>query len=248
MKCANCGHPIEFDRTTCRLCSEPVGYPNVRKAEAMRADLDHNFANAVADAERRGVKPLVDKLEALLSLSVATINLHPNVLLSMTLGTDYRSYYKALDAGLRTVAEEIYHRHRNVVDAAIHSGYYQEITYAAVSPDRRGLTSYGEITLQLGERFIAHRATVLRENAFAFYERYDLGRRDAREAPGWRCVWSDRGHLGIAHLEIELTLAVSEAMLPNVILAVGVDKDHDKFMEGGHIRRCGDRDGRAGFS
>jgi hypothetical protein len=145
----------------------------------MQTDLDHNYADAVASAESRGVRPLLDRLAVLLSSSVAVIAVPADVLLKMTMGAAYRSYHKALDQGLRPIAEKIYHRHRTVVDAAMHAGYYAEITTAAISTDGRGLNNYGTITLRIGERFIANRATVLRENAFEFYKRYNLGDRDA---------------------------------------------------------------------
>jgi hypothetical protein len=149
----------------------------------------------------------------------------------MTIGAAYRSYHKALDQDLRPIAEEIYHRHRGVVDAAVHPGYFAEITNAAVSTDGRGLNNYGAITLQIVERFIAQRATVVRENAFAFYERYDLGRRDAQETPGWRCVWSHRAQLGVAHLAPQITPSMPETSLPSLVLTAGADRDTDRFME-----------------
>lgn len=77
-----------------------------------------------------------------------------------------------------------YHAHRSAVDAKIHPGYGFEILNAALSPDGRGLPNYGEVTLELSELSIASRASVLRENAFDFYERCDLGKRNAEEELG----------------------------------------------------------------
>jgi hypothetical protein len=231
MNCANCGEAVEFHRTSCQACGCPVGYPNVRKAEAMQADLDRNHAASVTDADSRGVRSLLDKLAALLSSSVAVIAIPVDVLLKMTLGAAYRSYHKALDQDLRPIAEEIYHRHRGVVDAAVHPGYFAEITNAAISTDGRGLNNYGAVTLRIAERFIAQRATVLRENAFAFYERYDLGRRGGQEAPGWRCVWSRRAQLGVAHLAPRITPSMPETSLTSLVLTAGAGRDTDQFME-----------------
>lgn len=197
----------------------------------MRADLVRNYDDVVADAERRGVKSQLDKIETLLARSAATINLRPDNLLSMTLGTAYRSYHRALDQGLRRIAEEKYHAHRTAVDAKIHPGYGPQIVNAALSPDGRGLTNYGAITLRLREISIGHRSSVLRENAFAFYERHDLGRRDATEAPGWRAVWADRALLGVAHLGYMITPAIADRDLPFQILAAGRGRDDDRYLE-----------------
>lgn len=231
MTCANCGQAVEFHLAYCRACGAFAGYPNVRKATAMRADLTRHYAEAVADADARSVRPLLDRLENLLSSSVPVIAMRPNTLLTMTLGTAYRNYHRAYGEALRPIAEETYHRHRGVVDAAIHPGYFAEITDAAVSTDGRGLNNYGPITLRIGDRFIADRATVLRENAFEFYKRYNLGERDAAEEPGWRCVWPQRAELGVAHLASQLTPSVPEASLPALVLSSGADRDSDRFLE-----------------
>jgi hypothetical protein len=197
----------------------------------MQADLARNYAEAVTDAGTRGVRPLLDRLTALLTSLVAVIAVPVDMLLKMTLGAAYRSYHKAVDQDLRPIAEEDYHRHRGVVDAAVHPQYFAEITNAAISTDGRGLNNYGAITLRVAERFIAHRATVLRENAFAFFKRYDLGHRDAREAPGWRCVWPRRAELGVAHLAPEIMPSTRETSLPSLVLTAGADRDTDRFME-----------------
>jgi len=149
----------------------------------------------------------------------------------MLLDIPYRGYHKALEQNLRRAAEEEYHTHRNAVDAKVHPGYGNEIVNAALSPDGRGLANYGEVTLRIGDRFIAHRASILRENAYAFYERYSLGRRDAVEEPGWRAVWDDRVRLGGAHLAPALTPATAEADFPGIILSVGSNRDEDKYLE-----------------
>ena len=132
---------------------------------------------------------------------------------------------------MRSKAEDIYHAHRLAVDAKIHPGYEKDIIYAALSPDGRGLTGYGEITLQLREDAVERRASVLRENAFDFYERYHLGDRDAQETPGWRSVWADRALLGVAHLEALLTPALSPRALPELVLSVGATRRDDHFVE-----------------
>ena len=197
----------------------------------MQADLKRNFDDAVADATRRGLESKIDRIESLLAGSVATINVSPKVILSMVLGTAYQSYHRALDQDLRQIAERKYHAHRVAVDAKVHPGYGAEILDAAVSPDGRGLTGYGEITLQLREISIADRASVLRENAYAFYERYNLGCRDAEEAPGWRATWADRARLGVAHLAPTLSPMIADKDLPFSVLAVGPSRDDDRYIE-----------------
>ncbi|MFI4986153.1 MAG: hypothetical protein ACHQF3_01815 [Alphaproteobacteria bacterium] len=229
--CPNCGEAVEFHRKDCLNCGFFVGYPNVRRAESMRVELATNYADALANAIARGVTSQVAQLEGLLGNSGATINVSANILSNMAIGHSYISYYKALDDKLRRIAEAKYHAHRAAVDAKLHPGYESEILNAALSPDGRGLTNYGEITMRLRDVSIRNRASVLRENAFDFYEAYDLGRRDAEEAPGWRSVWADRARLGVAYLAATVTPSLASHDLHRAILASGPDRRNDRFME-----------------
>jgi hypothetical protein len=228
--CPWCGAQVEFHQTNCQ-CGRFVGFPNVRRAEEMRADLNRNYDAAIADATGRGVRSLVDELENILRGSVATINIDPKLLYNLVAGQNYVSYYKALSAGLRQIAERQYHAQRSKVDAVIHPGYEMEILNAALSPDGRGLTNYGPITLRLLEVSISNRASVMRENAFDFFERNKLGDRNAEEEPGWRSVWAGRYKLGVAHLASAMTSATAIRDIPNYILSTGATRTDDRYIE-----------------
>lgn len=197
----------------------------------MRRDLAKNYDAAVAQATLRGVLPQLRKLEILLQGTVATINISPKIFRNMALGQNYMSYYQSLDLRLRKIAEETYHAHRGAVDEKIHPGYKAEIVNAALSPDGRGLTNYGAITLELQNVAIEDRASILRENSFDFYERNDLGRRNPVELLGWRAVWGDRVYLGVAHLVPSLTPALADDALADQIMVCGAARQDDHYME-----------------
>jgi hypothetical protein len=197
----------------------------------MRRDLAKNYDGAVAEATLKGVLPQLQKLEILLRDTVATINISPKIFRNMALGQNYMSYYRSLDHGLRKIAEEAYHAHRGAVDEKIHPGYRAEIVNAALSPDGRGLTNYGPITLELQSVAIEDRASILRENSFDFYERNDLGRRDAVELSGWRAVWGDRAYLGAAHLVPSINPALADDALADQIMVCGATRPDDHYME-----------------
>jgi hypothetical protein len=179
----------------------------------------------------RKVEAQVQQLESILNQSVATINISPKLLYNIAAGQNYMSYYKAMDQQLRGIAERKYHEDRTVVDGKIHPGYGSEILNAALSPDGRGLMNYGRVTLELRQIAIEDRASVLRENAFDFFERYDLGHINAEEQPGWRAIWSDRAHLGVAHLGPTVTPAMSVGALADQVLLSGIDRHGDRYME-----------------
>ena len=230
IKCPRCGAEVEYYRSNC-INGHFIGFPNVRRAQEMVADLSRHYVAAVADAASRRVVSRVRELERLLQTTVATINVRPNILRNMALGQNYVNYYNALGHHARKIAERAYHAHRSAVDDKIHTGYGEEILNAALSPDGRGLTNYGPITLELREVSIDDRASVMRENSFDFYDRYKLGDRDAVEEPGWRSTWADRARLGVAHLAPFVSAATAEADLPIVVLSNGTTRHGDRYME-----------------
>jgi hypothetical protein len=197
----------------------------------MRADLNRNYAVAQARAKSRGIDAQIRQLEQLLATSTATINIRPSLLYNIAAGQNYMTYYRTYETNLREIAERTYHEHRSAVDAKVHPGYGHEIINAALSPDGRGLMNYGNITIELKSISIEDRASVMRENAFNFYERYDLGKRDAIEGPGWRATWADRVLLGVAHLEPALTLAVADRDLSQQVLYNGATRHEDRYIE-----------------
>jgi hypothetical protein len=231
MECPNCHADVPYNVANCRSCNHPVGYPNVRRAEAMRADLDVHYTAALADAAARNVADQLDRLEQIAAHSLPTITTDTKCVVSLAMGANYLNYYESMDQGRRQIAEARYHSHRAAVDEKIHPGYGQWIINAALSPDGRGLSSYGAVTLALKEAAVAQRASVLRENAYDFYDACDLGRRDAEEPPGWRSTWDERQRLAIAHLGQRVTVVTTEADLPALLLSPGTDKQSDRFLE-----------------
>ncbi len=229
--CPNCGHPVPFNRRLCPACDADAGFPNVRRAAAMQEALYQHYAAAEDHSVAVGTARQFDVLEKVLNSAVPTINISPKLMLQIALGAKYMSYYKAEKADLRVAAKEEYHVHRAGVDARIHPGCEAEIINATLSPDGNGLTSWGEVAMQLSVGSIAGRTSVLRENAFDFYNRFDLGTRGALEELGWRAVWSDRVKLGAAHIEPSLTVATSEGEICDLVLMPGLDRSEARYIE-----------------
>jgi hypothetical protein len=230
IECPKCGLEVAYNVAHCHS-GHFVGFPNVRLAEGMRERLNFHYGRAAANARERGVGDKIDKLESILANSIATINVTPIVLRNLSLGDNYKNYYVAIDEGIRELASRQYHSDRQMVDTRIHTAYEKHILNAALSIDGLGLTNYGNITLRLRENVVDVRASLLRENGYAFFERYDLGRLGRAEELGWRSVWSDRTLLAVAHLEPSITPATPLAELTNLILCCGEDRRQDRYIE-----------------
>jgi hypothetical protein len=202
-----------------------------RRASVMRSALEAHFTAAQNAAVVRGAQAPLKALETCLNNAVATINVSPQILAIMVLNQPYLSYHRALDRQLRQKAEDEYHAHRTSVDATIHPGYEKEIIYAALNPNGAGLTTYGSVTIQLKQSVLDRRASLLRENAFFFFERYRLGEHDRKEEQGWRAEWADRAKLGVAHLAESLTEATTASDLAKLVLTVGETRADDRLIE-----------------
>src|SRR5262249_35139886 len=88
--CSRCKSTVEYHRAYCH-CGRFVGYPNIRRAEEMRADLDQNYDKALADASTRGAQTAVDALEDCLKGTIATINVDVKILYNLAAGGNYLS-------------------------------------------------------------------------------------------------------------------------------------------------------------
>lgn len=228
---ADCHELVDDWLSQCPECGQFLGFPNKRRAQAMRPALEARFKEARESAIARGAHSQVDALRACLDNAVATINVSPRIIATMVLEQPYLSYHRALERQLRLKAEDEYHAHRTRVDATIHPGYEKEIIYAALNPSGAGLTSYGAVTIQIKPAVLENRASLLRENAFHFYERFRLGDPGQREQEGWRAEWTDRAWLGIAHLAGDLTDTTDEANLPAMVLSIGATRAEDRLIE-----------------
>ena len=229
--CDECRALVDGRLATCPECRHFVGYPNRRRAEDMRPALLRHYRTAVDNAAARGVADLLKQLEAALTAATATIAVSSKIAANMSLDNPYLGYHQALDENLRMKAEDLLHSHRLAADAKLHPGYEKDIMNAALSPDGRGVTAYGPVVLQLSDTTLERRASLLRENAYPFYERYSLGNAEAAEDRGWRATWADRALLGVAQLEPFLTPALPARALADLILTVGATRAEDRFIE-----------------
>jgi hypothetical protein len=93
-KCPTCGRLVEYYRTNCES-GHFVGFPNVRRAQEMRAELLRHYGAALDDAQRRGVTARVQQLETILQGSIATINIDAKLFSNMAKSQNYMSYYNA---------------------------------------------------------------------------------------------------------------------------------------------------------
>lgn len=142
------------------------------------------------------------------------------------------TYHKQVQARVRVPNDPRWDGPRRLAEAVIFPGYKEEIHFAALSLDGRGLPGYGEIVLVLRSSMIAHRATVFEANNVLFMERRDprFSQMSTLE-PGYRAPWADRAKLCIVKLGARLRPSTSSTEFPSLLMRAGATTAEDDFVE-----------------
>lgn len=235
-KCSHCNRDVNYNLIACPTCAEPLGHPNVRMAKvaAQKTALEKRYAEACQNATKSSCQDELGNFEQTCRGSFAVINENAKFLdFFLTRPNQlYSTYKKQVDAGLRIPASPEDSSMREAAEAIMFPDFGREITYAALSIDGRGLSSYGPITLRLKESAIGKRATVLKENSYDFvtdqngrlYKHEDLPK-------GYMAVWDDRALLCVAKCHEEIKKGQNSDDYGRILLYSEGDRKTDRFLE-----------------
>lgn len=232
-ECSECHKPVQLNERHCPACGADAGYPHVKLAVAQRTELRRRANAARAAAITAGRKTVLDRLEAALDRSKATIAMSPMVahgLLSRD-NTLYAAYHGQVRGKTRRIALPDDDRRRTAVEATLFgTAGTGEITYAALSVDGRGLGAYGALAGQLRSEMIAARATALEQNSFAFVQTHHVV---VGEPPpkGYVGAWADRKEVAVAKLGARLPAAATDEDLADLVLHTKGSRATDDFVE-----------------
>ena len=232
IECPDCKTPNDYWRAHCRRCGWLLGFPNRRAAEAERPELVARYYTACKNADSHNTLKLLEKAEALAEASRPVIAMSFAACDDLLRPGKYRNYDQRVGSGEREPARAADHSNREMVGQRLYPMYSQHIAYAALSPDGRGLSSYGPIALrwQVTPNYLGRRSSLLEENSYTFYNRFSLGPLNATIPGGYRAVWEDRARLVAAKLEPRITIATAENELPQLLLHEG-GRPNDDFVE-----------------
>jgi hypothetical protein len=232
--CPNCGDAVEYWQVNCR-CGDFVGFPNYRAAAADYDELEKRERAARADATTRGLLPLLAKLEGLAEGSRPVIVMDFVVCDDILRSGKYRNYDKRVESGERNPAKATDHAERQMASERLFPTYAEHLHYAALSPDGRGLASYGTgavaVRWDVTDAYLGRRASLLEENSYTFFDHHGLGARGAVIPLGYRAIWEERAKLAVAKLAARLTAATSEGSLGGLLLHAGATRSDDDFIE-----------------
>ena len=181
----------------------------------------------------RNVDTLLDSLEAIAERSQPVIAMSFEACDGVFRSRKYLNYSQSVGANLRGPARPVDHADRASVGARLFAAYDQHIAYAALSPDGRGLSSYGKVMVswRVTTDYLGKRISLLEENSYDFYERHGLGRLGSTPPAGHVSTWDDRAKLVGAKLGPHLTVSTDSAKLDAMLLRSGGSREDDDFVE-----------------
>jgi hypothetical protein len=119
-------------------------------------------------------------------------------------------------------------RQRRATEGLLFGVYGEQIRYAALSLEQKGLHSYGRCCIALADVTMQHFATVMEENSYDFVANHRILPQDNIPL-GYRASWTDRHLLATAKLAAKIT--ANEQDLSELLLSCDGNRDNDKFME-----------------
>ena len=199
--CKFCGLKFPVSRDRCMHCARPSLFPNVKLAELEREVLRQRASKARQDASARGVAEAVAALEEAAKTTKAVVARPPTEVarLSYSDREIYATYYQLAEAGVRVPKGDKWDVLRQATDAALFSGFQEEIRFGVVSLDGLGALNYGRCFLVLREDMIAHRATVFESNVVLWLKQHAKSLDDLTDLPpGYRATWEQRSEIAVA--------------------------------------------------
>jgi hypothetical protein len=172
-----------------------------------------------------------DDARSLLKESVAIWACRPELLLSVLWGcTKVPNYHSDVARGYRPPDGPEWAPAREVVDEALFPAYKDEVRWAALSLDGRGVSRFGSCFVELRHEILAKKASVFVENSFFFG--LDLAISQVQDRlRNTRAAWSHREYVAVAKLAPGLGSSFSRDEAARKLVVDGLAASDDDFME-----------------
>lgn len=234
MKCSECGSTIPHDRVACPTCGTHAGFPNVREVSSAseKEALERRFNKAIKDAQADGRGVRLEELSQATKDTRAVIAIDLDYLAGFITNDEtlYSSYGHLVSGEIRKAASSLNDKKRRGVEGFFFGSYADEIRYAALSLDGKGLFSFGPFTLVLKDIAVKARATLLEENTYKFYDKFKADIPD-NFPPGYRAVWGERNKLAVAKLADRITVTTTNDNFSGILLSCTGDRKTYDFIE-----------------
>jgi hypothetical protein len=231
MICQKCGNEVRSHERNCPVCDADVGYPNVRAAETQEevSALQERAAVAVDSCAARGCSRVLLEFQRALQSSKPVLSRSIQQVMALMSSDNelYASFYAQVGAHSRRPEETLVERERLIADNLLFPYFHEEIRFAALSLDGKGVRHYGACALALSEVAIRTRASVFEKNSVEFCREHKLSAGKSIP-PGHRAVWQDRDKLAVAKLHDRLSADLKSDRFGQILLD---DESNPDFIE-----------------
>jgi hypothetical protein len=234
--CDFCKNDVPPSANQCPHCGRPGLFPNVRIAEtpAEQTALNRRYQAAKKDLVARGAASNLNDFEKVIANSRAVISRpHEELLRLVTSDHElYTTYYKLIEAEVRLPTGEKWDVLRAVADSTLFPNYKEQIRFAALTLDGKGLFNYGDCSIVLRPDYIAHRTSVFEENSVLFMKHHKIPMWKPDKLPlGYRATWEERGNLCVAKLYKSIDANTRPDEYSTLLLEQGGTSEDDQFVE-----------------
>ena len=227
MKCDYCDSELYYKGDRCCHCWEPLEAPNVRWAKKERSWLKKRYKKAKKHAKKKGHHKNLVRFRNQVRRAVAVINLDIDFLYSFITNEEilFSTYQKIDGAEARKPKSFNIASQRLVAEASLFAEYGKEIRYAALSLNGKGLSSYGNSTIILDERYIKKRATALETDSIKFLKLHP------KKPKGYVSTWHEKYKLAVAKYANQIEASTTENQFEDILLFSEGDRSTEEFIE-----------------
>ncbi len=234
--CPDCNHSQpQINLINCEKCGHDLGAPNVNivSTEDELKALGNRYNDAISFTSRNGAESILNSFENYFNTNVkAVVNTSLQTLDAWIAKSGaYKTYHRAVEDGLRVIANLHNDQKRTVIDSLLYGTYGRDISFATLTLNEEGLESYGNCRVILNEDSIKSRSSTLEENSFHFVKTHNINFETLNIPAGYRSTWNDKLKLTIAKLHTKLNSDSKESDFTKMVLFSTGDKDTDEFIE-----------------
>jgi hypothetical protein len=197
-----------------------------------RAALSRRLVEAERDLATKECSDVGERFRNAIRQSTAVICCNVSRALSLLQSDNllYASFYELVSGGIRRPEETAVETDRLLADDLLFPHYREQIHFAALTLDGRGVHAYGACALLLKEGSIAHRATVFETNSVYFCRKHLL-RIGSKIPPGHRAAWEMRDELALVKHKDDLTPDLGDEQFSQLLMRNADSDTHQDFIE-----------------
>jgi hypothetical protein len=205
-RCPSCNSEVTASATTCNVCEDPIGFPNVRLALKEKKALKERYDLELASIKVRGLLEITNTFETAVQNAKVVMGRSVLQFVSLIDGDNalLNTYYQQVASSSRVAENNMFDPKRPTVESISHPHYYESIHYAALSLNGKGTLGYGGAHIVFKSEYIEKRTTFFEENPFLLLTKLKLIASESLPE-GYRSTWEDKGKLAVCKLHSKIT-------------------------------------------